>query len=288
MDMADYEQKPDAASPFRLLDDSVRRLLSNDSAQVALVGVAVAVVLTVILLAAGGATTPVSLLGLGLTSGIIALAWLDNRADQLGKAHAWSQLAEQTGLTYTAGRILMGQGIYVAGTYRGRPLTLSTRRQGKGQVQSTRIDVYVDNLDGARLRMRGPFLRGAVEIDTVTSDLFGTTQARPFGDERRFFIRSHPLHLATTLVGTRPLWDELLALGPLTNIELEGQTLSFERLGLLRDVATLHHLFDLLSDMADVLEHRAAPLLAQRSSGNPASAHTMSATWSSEASPSIK
>jgi hypothetical protein len=89
------------------------------------------------------------------------------------------------------------------------------------------------------------------------------------------------------LVGTRPLWDELLALEPLTNIELEEQTLSFERLGVLRDAATLQQLFDLLSDMADVLEQRAAPL-AQKSSGNPTNAHTMSATWSSEASINVR
>jgi hypothetical protein len=241
-----------------------------------------------VLLAAGGEATAVSLLGLGLTSGMISLAWLDDRADRLSKQHAWSQLAEQTGLTYTAGRILMGQGVYVSGTYRGRLLTLSTRRQGKGQIQSTRIDLHVDNPAGARLRMRGPFERGVVEVDTVTSDLFGTTQARPFGNDRRFFIRSHPLHLATTLVGTRPLWDELLALEPLTNIELEEQTLSFERLGVLHDASTLNQLFDLLSDIADVLERQAASLLDQSSSGNPASAHTMSVIWSTEASPKIR
>jgi hypothetical protein len=284
MHMENYEHEPHVT---RTTDDILLDILRSGSAGVALVGVVVAVVLTLVLLAAGGEATAVSLLGLGLTGGIISLAWLDNRADQLGKAHSWSQLAEQTGLTYTAGRILMGQGVYVTGTYRGRALTLTTRRQGKGQVQSTRIDLRVDNPMGARLRMRGPFLRGAVEVDTVTSDLFGTTQARPFGDDRRFFIRSHPLHLATMLVGTRPLWDELLALEPLTNIELEEQTLSFERLGVLRDAATLQQLFDLLSDIADVLEQQAATLV-QKSSGNPASTHTMSIIWSSEASPNIR
>jgi hypothetical protein len=136
--------------------------------------------------------------------------------------------------------------------------------------------------------MRGPFLRGAVEVDTVTSDLFGTTQARPFGDDRRFFIRSHPLHLATMLVGTQPLWDELLALEPLTNIELEEHILSFERLGVLRDTETLNQLFDVLSTIADVLEQQAAPLLDQRNSGNPANAHTMSIICSTEASPNIR
>lgn len=287
--MADYEYKPDAPrTTDDILLDVVRNMLRSGSAGVALAGVVVAVVLTLVLLAAGGEVTAVSLLGLGLTGGMISLAWLDDRADRLSKQHAWSQLAEQTGLTYTAGRILMGQGVYVSGTYRGRLLTLSTRRQGKGQIQSTRIDLRVDNPAGARLRMRGPFERGAVEVDTVTSDLFGTTQARPFGNDRRFFIRSHPLHLATTLVGTRPLWDGLLALEPLTNIELEEQTLSFERLDVLRDASTLNQLFDLLSDIADVLERQAAPLLDQNNSGNPASAHTMNVTWSTEASPNIR
>jgi hypothetical protein len=285
MHMTNYEHKPDAP---RTTDDILFDMLRSGSAGVALVGVVVAVVLTLVLLAAGGAATPVSLLGLGLTGGIISLAWLDNRADRLGKEHSWSRLAEQTGLTYTAGRILMGQGVYVSGTYRERPLSLSTRRQGKGQVQSTRIELQVHNLEGARLRMRGPFLRGAVEVDTVTSDLFGTTQARPFGDDRRFFIRSHPLHLATMLVSTQPLWDELLALEPLTNIELEEHILSFERLGVLRDTETLNQLFDVLSTIADVLEQQAAPLLDQRGSGNPANAHTMSIICSTEASPNIR
>jgi hypothetical protein len=270
-------------------EESTHQLLANAPTIVAVVGVVVAIVLTLVLLVAGGQVIAVSLLGMGLTGGIVALAWLDNRADQVSKAHSWSILAEQTGLSYTAGRILMGQGVYESGTYRGRSLALFTRRQGKGQVQSTRIELYVNNLDAARLRLRGPFLRGAAEIDTVTSDLFGSAQARPFGNEqRRFFVRSHPIHLATTLVSTQPLWNNLLMLEPLTNIELEGETLSFERLGVLRDSASLQQLFDLLSDMADVLEQRAAPLLAQGNTGYSASTHSMSVKCITAASANVR
>jgi hypothetical protein len=122
-------------------------------------------------------------------------------------------------------------------------LTMYTRKQGKGHVQSTRIGVALNNRSRAQLKLRGPFGQEAAAYDSVTSNLFQSTRARPFGDKRRFFIRSQPAHLGESLSEAGPLWDRLLQLAPLVTIELEGQTL----------------IFDLLVDLADGIELRMAP-----------------------------
>jgi hypothetical protein len=194
--------------------------------------------------------------GVGAIALIVGLAWIDNRADMLSKEGPWRELAERTGLHCHARGLLLGSSVHVAGTYRQRPLTLYAQKQGKGQVQSTRIELHVNNPARASLRLRGPFTRDSALTDSVTRNLFQTTDAQQIGQERSFFIRSQPLYLATVLPHTRPLWDRLLALEPLINIELDGHTLSFDRLGVLTDVDELHALFELLSDLADSIEQR--------------------------------
>ena len=52
------------------------------------------------------------------------------------------------------------------------------------------------------------------------------------------------------------LRDKLQALEGLVNIELKSQRLNLDQLGTLGDVAYLHHLIDLLCDLADEVEQR--------------------------------
>jgi hypothetical protein len=209
------------------------------------------------------------LLGIGIIGLLMSLAWLDNYADTRVKAHHWRQVAEQAGLTCQTRVGLTGSSVQVTGSYRGRPLAIFTTRHGKGQVQSTRVALTVDNPTRATLRMRGPFARNAAVRDTVTSDLFATSEARQFGSERRFFIRSQPIHLATRLVASHPLWEELLALEPLVSIELDDTTIFFERLGVVTDAAHLLTIFDLLSRVADVAEEAQAMATRQPVAAQP-------------------
>jgi hypothetical protein len=197
------------------------------------------------------------LLGIGIITLLVGLAWLDHHMEVRSKRHYWGALAQQTGLECTVRSVLFSTTVSVSGSYRGYPITMYTPRQGKGQIISTRIELTVPNRSRATLRMRGPFQGKQVAIDKVTRDLFATVDARQFGDDRRFFMRSQPMHLATTLLAS-PLWQRLLALQTLSNIELENQRLSFEQLGLLYDVEHLRQLLDVLCDMADLMQQRDA------------------------------
>jgi hypothetical protein len=192
--------------------------------------------------------------GLGVAAGIITLAWVDNRADARSKECSWRALADRTGLTYHDHGVLAGHTVAVSGTYRARTVHLSTTKQGKGQVQSTRIELRIANQGEVSLRLRGPFNRNAATLDRVTSNLFETSEAQQFGSDQRFFVRSKPVHLATALLADKPLWSRLLALKPLVSIECDEMTLIFETLGVIRDVEYLTMLVDLLSDVADTIE----------------------------------
>lgn len=196
------------------------------------------------------------LLGVGIISFLVGMAWLDNHVETKIKKKLWYDVARRTGLRCTVRGLFFGRSVHVEGTYRGHLINLSTPRQGKGQVPATRITLTVANPARATLRLRGPFDHSVAATDTITSRMFATTTARPFGDERRFFMRSQPLHLSTALSSNRLLWEQLQQLERLTNIELDGDTLSFEQLGVLTDAEQLQQLFDLLSDIVDMFEQR--------------------------------
>jgi hypothetical protein len=225
----------------------------------ALAGVVLLVLLVVVALTSEGDIAISRMLGVGVIFGLMGLAWLDNRADTWRKERPWRDVANRAGITCHVQQGTFGSSVYVDGNYRGRMLTMYTRKQGKGHVQSTRIGVALNNRSRAQLKLRGPFGQEAAAYDSVTSNLFQSTRARPFGDKRRFFIRSQPAHLGESLSEAGPLWDRLLQLAPLVTIELEGQTLIFEQLGVLDDADYLRELFDLLVDLADGIELRMAP-----------------------------
>lgn len=212
------------------------------------------------LLMSSGDTSPTEnriLLG-GAFGTLMLLAWLDSHLDSRRRRRLWRQVVEQAGLTDTAPGTGMGAFVFVSGQYRGRRVTLYAPRVGRGQAIATRVEVVLHNPAAAALRMRGPFARNTALCDSVTSNLFATTDARMFGDAKRFFVRSKPVHLVTRLLATHPLWENLEALDRLVNIELSGQVLWFEQLGLLREPDRVRQMFDLLCEMADTIEHTLA------------------------------
>ena len=139
-------------------------------------------------------------IGIGVLIFLAGLALFDNLYEVRQKEHAWRQLAERTGLNcQVSGFFLLGYSVEVLGTYRGYPLSLYTYKQGKSQVPATRIELQVNNEADDALRLRGPFARNEAIADKVVSEMFEATEARQFGDDLRFFIRSRPVHVVTTI-----------------------------------------------------------------------------------------
>lgn len=187
---------------------------------------------------------------------MLGLTWLEKRAEVRYKIGSWQEVATRTGLTCKVSGWLQGAAVSVVGTYRTRFVTLFSPTLGKGQVQSTRIELMIENPTEAALRVRGPFKRNEALYDRVTNNLFAGSNSRQFGNDQRFFIRSNPIHLATSLVSAKTVWPILEKLENLVSLELNGNILSFEQTGILRDVEQLQSLFDLLSDLADMIEQR--------------------------------
>ncbi len=195
------------------------------------------------------------LLTVGVIFVILGLALFDHLYEIIQLERVWRRLAQRTGLQCRVdGFFLTGYAVEVSGRYRGRNLSLSTYKQGKSQVPSTRIAVAVNNEARAILRLRGPFKPGEANDDKVVNDLFEATAARQFGRDHRFFIRSQPVHLVTSMFQPGSLRAKMSQLESPVNIEVEGQSLRFNQLGVLGDVAYLEFIFDLLSDMADKVE----------------------------------
>lgn len=221
-------------------------------------------VLVAVFLALTGAIALVSdpqsvwmrLIGVGMLFFVVLLALLDNIVETRRKEKVWRQLADRTGLgCRVEGLPLLGYTVSVSGTFQNRLIALDTFKQGKSQVPSTRIELQVNNSAGASLRLRGPFNPNSANFDVGVSGLFQASDARQFGDKHRFFIRSHPLHLVTNLYHTQPVRDQLSHLETLINIELEDDKLQFDSLGVLGDIEFLHNMFNLLSDLANIVEH---------------------------------
>lgn len=194
------------------------------------------------------------MIGVGVIFMIIGLALFDNLFEVSGKAEAWQALADRLGVACERGNFITGYTVQVIGTFRERRLNIYTHKRGKGQIPSTRVELVVDNPTAAALRLRGPFNKTEATSDPVTSDLFSAAESRQFGDDTRFFVRSKPVHLVTSMLRSGPLRDKLLMLRPLATIELEGKTLFFEQLGSLQDVDYLQFVTNLLNDVGDLIE----------------------------------
>ncbi len=186
---------------------------------------------------------------------MLGLAIFDSLLEMLRKKRFWCKLAERTHLSCQIGNFFLGFPVHVEGIYRGRALSLYSHKRGKGQIPSTRIDLQVENPANASLRLRGPFGREYAASNKVVGDMFGAAEARKFGDDQQFFIRSEPLHLVTSIFHAEPLQAKLFKIQGLANVELENQRISLEQIGVLEDVEYLHFLFDLLIDLADAVDH---------------------------------
>jgi len=195
------------------------------------------------------------IVGVAILFFVVLLALLDNVVETSRKERAWRQLADRAGLSCRVqGSPFFGYTVSVLGQFRNRPVALSTFKQGKSQVPSTRIEMEVQNGGSASLRLRGPFTPHEAAVDLGVNELFQSTDARQFGHQQRFFIRSRPLHIVTNLYNSETLRNQLSQIETLINIELEGNKLQFDSLGVLGDLDFLYSMFDLLSNLADIIE----------------------------------
>lgn len=163
------------------------------------------------------------------------------------------ELAYHTGLTYQRGSILLGSEGRVTGNYRGHPLTISMHRQ----IQ-TRIELLLHTTMSIDLRMRGPYKMGTVAFDKVAGNMFRGTNPYQIGDQQ-FLIKSQPASIASNLVAPTgmqqgSLRGRLPMIQHRLDVRVEGCKLSVEYTGMLEDANALLCLFDVLSDLADVLE----------------------------------
>ncbi len=242
---------------------TTRRVAFSAKAVVVLFALIFVVVLAIVMATAAPESFWNRVLTVGLVFLILGLALFDNIYEALQKERAWGKLAGQTGLTCQMdGSFFNGYSVQVTGTYQGRAITLSTYKQGKSQVPSTHIELKLKNETKASFRLRGPFSPGEATTDKVVSDLFEATAAREFGADRRFFIRSRPVHLVTAIFRPGPLQTKLRNLELMVNIELEGRMLHFNQMGVLGDTEYLSFIFDLLSDLADTIERGRSKLVS--------------------------
>lgn len=185
---------------------------------------------------------------------ILGLAWLDKQAEVEQKAGPWEQFATRMGLTCKVDSYIFNSSISVMGHYRGRAVTMYTPKRGRGEVALTRIEVTLQNPIQARFRLHGTFSHNEMQSDYITNNMHYFITEQQMDHKPHFFIRSKPVHLATNLMSNKPIWSKLLKLDRLTSIELEGQTLHLEQMGILQDVDELQGYFELLSGLANMLE----------------------------------
>lgn len=177
---------------------------------------------------------------------ITAIIYLGKRAWQ----NAWSELASRLGLECIPGSFLRNPS--VAGTYRGRNLTLDSfmRGSGKNRTTYTRIVTSVNNL--TQLSMK-------VYQETVFSKvgkLLGGQDIK-IGNEQfdqRYIIRGQPEMDVVLLLSSIGLQQKLLQ-DRTFNFDLKGSELYFEKRGIEKNVDQLQRVFDLLCDIAEAVEH---------------------------------
>jgi hypothetical protein len=193
----------------------------------------------------------------GIFTVIVGLRLIDSFLAQQGKVKPWSELAARVGLTCRTSRYWLGYPVHVVGTYRGHGLTLYANDRGRLQAPTTRIELNIKNRAGAAMRLHGPYPNDEVVLDPSLGKFFAVRDYR-IGD-RHFFVKSTPESLAVSLFAAgdpqvQTLHEQLVRLQRDVNLEVDGSKLFFDQIGVLEDVEYLQFLFDLLSNLADVIE----------------------------------
>lgn len=184
------------------------------------------------------------------TSGVFVVAAALGYLRSQRRNAAWQEFAARNGLQFEPGGLLSYPS--VSGRYRGRNVLLKNIRRTHSRRRSrtyTRLTVFLENRAGIRF---------ALYDEDVLSGLFTALGAQDVrtGDAQvdgRFVIKSQPEAFARRLFAAPALRERLLQVKPM-NLTLTGSELTFERQDILDDPAQLQSLFDLLTEVADVIE----------------------------------
>jgi len=186
------------------------------------------------------------LIAIGLLVLFGMIAYLRRQARQ----QAWSELAARTGLTFESRSIFAP--MRVAGNYRGRSLTLDTftRHSGKNSTTYTRIQLGTNNPCALSL---------AIYDENVLSKLgkaLGMQDIQTGDDEldRRFTIKGQPEQVIANLFTSIGLRQKLLEARSV-HVEVRGQQVYWQQRGAESNADYLQFLFDLLSDLAEAVDH---------------------------------
>jgi hypothetical protein len=170
---------------------------------------------------------------------------------------AWQQVAARAGLQVEA------KGLFrepvLQGPYRGRPLTLDTYVTTSGgdsdsTITYTRVSVTVANAGGAILHVR----RTNILASAVGKLLSG--QNATIGDEtfdKKFLIQCHPPDFAAQVLGEPALRQKVMTLRHFDGLEVTGVNVRYLARKIQRDANFLMEVLDLVSDIADRVDHPA-------------------------------
>jgi hypothetical protein len=166
------------------------------------------------------------------------------------RRRAWSELASQVGLGFEPGSY-WGQTMCVAGTFRGRPLTLDTFRvrTGKNSVLYTRISVKIENRPGLSLALSKEGLGSKI------GKLLGSAEIQTGDDEldRSYVIKGQPEASVVRLLSNGYLRQKILA-SSFNHLNVNDVAVSYDKRGFQSDPEALLTTFGLMSDLADTVE----------------------------------
>lgn len=163
---------------------------------------------------------------------------------------AWEDFATRTGLAFEPGRFLGAP--RVSGAYRGHPLLVDTYtvHHGKSSTTYARIALGLNRPTGLSLTLynEGVFaslgkILGGQDIQTGDAEL-----------DRRFIIKGQPEQAIRTLFLTGG-WTQKLQAARAVHLEVDSQSVRFRTTGVIRDVDYLQSLLDMVSTLADAIEH---------------------------------
>jgi hypothetical protein len=176
--------------------------------------------------------------------------WVLPRIDErtrpgAGYHKAWSHLAARAGLVFERGtEFASGR---VLGTYRGRTLSLSLEAGGR---LTARLRTHI------RMSLRQPLAGWLSAWRLGPAGWLWQRLARRSdgrGAPLRFALRSEPPHLAERLLMSPALCRKLAQAGPM-RLQAHGSLLTLQHDGAVMDVEYLLFLFDLLNDIARLVE----------------------------------
>lgn len=188
----------------------------------------------------------------------VLLALLLAHTGEQQRLRAWGRLAERNALHLYTGKTLAIP--YVSGAYRGRELVMdtATRRIDKREVHGTRITLRTRNPMRLSLGIRDHTYRDTLAELTGAQDV----QTGDAAVDARFEIRANSEVIARRVLADEALRRKLLAAGGEgLQIVLGERELSLVKAYVEADLERLQSWFDLLSDLADIVERQAPVVL---------------------------